>query len=380
MSKYGKYFLQHILWLKDEFCDYYVQDHTWCPQDILDVPCIIFDFREDAQQWLHQCVKNDRITAIRRLRRFLAYECLEYIQVHRLNDQQVIQAAARQLTLRVHKIVIKPGFGWAVQLNHSAEPVLPVTVEPEPQVDSLLAELKGHLDGLVAEQQKKYDQYEARLAAMSLEQRAAAYSQKAGSGIYDGTLGGIVDLVKAAPGIFSGYLKILAQAAALPAQAARLTARAMAEGDIGVLTQEIDRIATSISQNIDQALEYKAMLQIVFSDEQTMEILYDFAERYYKATHPLERTQMGASALSDVVVTIILALLTAGVGAAANILSKSARLAKAARLLRKIATVLKRTGSHHRLPKKHLDAGPGSGTLAKATQAKKSGIPEIQIT
>jgi hypothetical protein len=37
MSRYGKYFLEHLLRLEDSFCDYYVQSHFWGCPEILDV-------------------------------------------------------------------------------------------------------------------------------------------------------------------------------------------------------------------------------------------------------------------------------------------------------------------------------------------------------
>ena len=53
------------------------------------------------------------------------------------------------------------------------------------------------------------------------------------------------------------------------------------------------------------------------------ELLTDFAKRYYKATHPLELTKMGVSGSGDIILTIILIIFTAGVGAAAKCGHKS---------------------------------------------------------
>ena len=72
MSRYGKYFLQHLLWLEDEYCHYYVQGDTWGYQDIIDVECVIFEFRDDAESWILQCVNWDRHMSLRSLRNFLA--------------------------------------------------------------------------------------------------------------------------------------------------------------------------------------------------------------------------------------------------------------------------------------------------------------------
>jgi outer membrane biosynthesis protein TonB len=107
-------------------------------------------------------------------------------------------------------------------------------------------------------------------------------------------------------------------------------------------------------------------------------MLYKFADRYWQATHPIERTKMGASAVTDIVVTVILAIITAGVGAVANIAAKSTRLVKVAKLLKKIAAVLKKTSPDIKI----LDRGKGD--IKKSKSSKKTptttnkGVPKVK--
>jgi hypothetical protein len=116
---------------------------------------------------------------------------------------------------------------------------------------------------------------------------------------------------------------------------------------------------------------------VLFQDEELYAMLYDFSERYWDATHPVERTRMTASAASDILVTLILAIFTAGVGAAVNVAAKSGKLGKAAKLLKKITETIKRTGSRHQVPKK--DLGDGAETIAgTGSGAGKGGIPEVE--
>jgi hypothetical protein len=76
-------------------------------------------------------------------------------------------------------------------------------------------------------------------------------------------------------------------------------------------------------------------------------------------------------------VTLILAISTAGVGAAANVAAKSGKLAKAGKLLKKITETIKRTGNRHQVPKK--DLGGGGGTTARTgSVARKGGVPEVE--
>jgi hypothetical protein len=112
-------------------------------------------------------------------------------------------------------------------------------------------------------------------------------------------------------------------------------------------------------------------------------MLGDFAQSYWEATHPLERTEMGTTAASDIVVAVLLAIVTAGVGAAAGVAAKAPRLARLARLLEKLAGILKSTGAIHQLPKKEVPgsvAATARGGISKPSlrNARRGGMPEVQ--
>jgi hypothetical protein len=385
MSKYDKYFLPHILYIQDHFCKFYVQRPDWCPHEILDVACIILDHPEDAQELIRQCLEYEQYTTMRSLRVFLSDDCSECYQVHRMDDLQVIQAVALQLTMRAFKIVIEPKDDWAVEIDaYSGQPHLPISVQAAPDPETIFEEIKQELDGLVAEQQQKYDQYEAMLAKMTQAQKSALYSKKAGSGLYKGTIGGIVDLAKAIPGFYVGYLKTLWRIRTLPRDASRMLLDALISGDTSPIEDQIDLIVKPVAQTFDQADRLKSMLMVLFGDERTMAMLGDFAQRYWDATHPLERTEIGATAASDIVLTILLAIMTVGVGAAANVAAKAPRLAKLAKLLEKLAGILKSTGSRHHLPTKEVPGSAaattrgGSSKPSSRNARQGGGMPEVQ--
>jgi YD repeat-containing protein len=180
---------------------------------------------------------------------------------------------------------------------------------------------------------------------------------KAGSGLYEGTIGGIVDLAKAIPGFYGGYLKTLWRIRNLPQEASEMLLEDFLAGDSFHIEAQIDLIVKPVAQTFDQADRLKSMLMVLFGDKRTMSMLGDFAQRYWDATHRLGRTEIGATAASDIVVTLLLAIMTVGVGAAANVAAKAPRLAKLAKLLEKLTGILKSTGPLHHLPTREL---PGS--------------------
>jgi hypothetical protein len=383
MNRYSKYFLQNILWLDDGFCQYYLQEATWGQNEILDVESVVFNWTEEAEQWLHQCASYDPVTTLRHLRVFLADDCQDYFDVHKMSDKRVLHAAARYLSMNAHTLVIEPRMGWAVQVNEeTAEPVQPISVEPEPDISHLFTELQRDLNAMVAEQQQKYNAYEAKMANMNEAEKALFYSENAGGAVYDSAIGDTVDLVgtaiKGFPNFFKGYLKTLWKVAQTPNKMAKTIARAVAAGNMNPIKEEIDKIVEPVARTYHQAAEYKSMLTILFSEPVTHDMLYKFADQYWQATHPIERTKMGASAVTDIVVTIILAIISAGVGAVANIAAKSTRLVKVAKLLKKIAAVLKKTSPGTKI----LDRGKGGANKAKNANktptTTQKGVPEVK--
>jgi hypothetical protein len=306
-----------------------------------------------------------------------------------MDDRQVLHAAAEELTDSMSRVVVHPTIGWAVKApGHADFPVLPLGVEAEPELDGLLLELQACLDDLVAEQQQQYKQYEARLARMSPEERELFYSRNTGDAVYDTIIDDTWQTLKAAPavlekaarafpGFYKNTLKTLWKIALTPSRMGILIGQGIATGNYNPLQQEIDSIVTPLAATREQALEYKSMLTVLFQDEEIYAMLYDFAERYWDATHPVERTRMTASAVSDVLVTLIIAIFTAGVGVAVNVAAKAGKLGKAAKLLKKITETIKRTAGRHQVLERNLEGGGGT-TARTGSVARKGGVPEVE--
>ncbi len=381
-SRYDKCFLQHILYLEDDFCQYYVQDDFWGRQEILDVEYVVFDWEEDAEEWMAQCINWDRYDAISRLRRFLAADCLTQYQVHRMNDRQVVRTAARELCSYAMRTVIKPRIGWAVQVDPvTRQPVPAIAVAPADDIDGMLAELKTYLDAMVAEARKKNKEHQAALAGRNSAEVALYYSGNAGDAVFQNqvadTWDDLVSAVKKFPGFYKGFLKAHLKLFQFPGKMAQLTTQALYTGDMNPLKEEIDKIVNPVVHGYEQAMHYKSILTILLGDQQTYELLWDFAQRYYDASHPVELARLGATAAADIVVTIVLALVSYGIGAAANIAAKSTRLVKVAKLLEKIALAIKKTKRARALVEHTEEASARTGEIAKRAKRTRKGTPDI---
>ena len=380
MSRYGKYFLQNLLCLEDALCHYYVQDDSWGRQEILDVEYIIFDWDDDAETWLIQCAEHDPYTTMSRLRSLLAEDCLTQYQVYRMNDQQVVRTAARELSNNAYRMVIEPKIGWAVRVDPvTGEPVQPIAVEAAPDIDDMLDELRVELDGLVDDQKNNYRKWEAKLADMSDAEKAALYGKKAGGGLYNATIGSLVDLVKAAPGLAKKAASAWWKFKTYPLRLAQITAQAIKTGSMDPLQKEIKAKLGPVVRGAKQLQHFTSMTMVLLGEETTRDMLLDFVDRYWHNTHPLEKTELGTEAASEVVINILLAIFTAGAGVAANVAAKSGRLIKVAKMLERVAGFLKRMKSLGRLPKKRAGLGKGepkanakAGALGKGPEQPKT--------
>ncbi|MEJ2158411.1 MAG: toxin glutamine deamidase domain-containing protein [Desulfobacteraceae bacterium] len=329
-----------------------------------------------------RCINWDRYDAITRLRRFLAADCLTHYQVHRMNDRQVVRKAARELCRYARRTVIKPRIGWAVQVDPATrQPVPTIAVEPADDIDGMLAELKTHLDAIVAEAQKKKEQHQAALAGKNSAEVALYYSENTGDAVYQdqvvGTWDMLVSAVKKFPGFYKGFLKAHLKLFQFPGKMAQLTTQALYTGDMNPLKQEIDKIVDPVVHGYEQTMHYKSILTILLSDQQTYALLWDFAQRYYDASHPVELARLGATAAAEIVVTIVLALVSYGIGAAANIAAKSTRLVKVAKLLEKIALAIKRTKRSRALLENAEEAAAKTSKTAKQAKRAKKGMPDV---
>ncbi|NNK02239.1 MAG: hypothetical protein HKP58_17645 [Desulfatitalea sp.] len=241
-----KYALNQILELKDGFCHYRVQNKHFLTEEILDVTHLVYRDAAYAEKMLWICVHRNPQQVIRSLRYFLTHECMANF-VFKMDDRRVVRETAKNLVLKRYRVVLEPGHGWAARVNDvTGEPLLPAAMEPEPELDNLLAQINHILDDLVAGQREKYNAYEARLAGLTDAERAALYAQAAGGGLWEATGGGLIDMIQAAPGavarmvkafpgISMGYLKTLQRIALMPARLSALTAEAIMTGSTGPL-------------------------------------------------------------------------------------------------------------------------------------------------
>jgi hypothetical protein len=283
-----------------------------------------------------------------------------------MNDRQVVRTAARELCMNAYRMVIEPKIGRAVRLDpETQEPAQPIAVEGAPEIDGMLDKIKVELDALVAGQKQNYTQWEARLAKMSDAEKAALYGKKAGGGLYNATIGSIVDLVKAAPGLAKKGATVWWRFHTYPLRLADITAQAIRTGSTDPLQKELRTKLGPVVQSAQQLKHFTSMTMVLLSEPATRDMLLDFVERYWDNTHPLEKTEMGAEAASDVAVTILLAIFTAGVGAAANIASKSGRLVKVAKMLEKLGGV-----KTHKILQKAAQEAKKTGQRKSRTKSK----------
>jgi hypothetical protein len=102
-----------------------------------------------------------------------------------------------------------------------------------------------------------------------------------------------VDLAKAFPGFYAGYIKTLWRIRNLPQEASKMLLQALITGDTSHIVAQIDQIVKPVAQTFDQADQLRSMLMVLFGDERTMAMLGDFAQCYWDAPTPWNATKLG---------------------------------------------------------------------------------------
>ena len=109
LPRYDRYFLSHVLWLKDHRAEYLVQDKWLRAEDIFGVELKTFSGHEEAVKWLGGCMVHDPLT-MHKLRKFLAEKAPRGYLVHRMSNPYVIDEIARTLMKYRYPIVVRPNF------------------------------------------------------------------------------------------------------------------------------------------------------------------------------------------------------------------------------------------------------------------------------
>lgn len=172
------------------------------------------------------------------------------------------------------------------------------------------------------------------------------------------------------------YLKTLWKVTLAPGRMSMLTAEALATGSMNPLKEEIDKIVIPVARTYDEAQRYKAILTILLSNPQTHEILWDFSQQYYEATHPIDLARMGAKAATEVMLDILLAIVSAGTVAALNATAKTVKLVKVAKILEKMAFIIKRISPESKMVNKIGDLLKAERKTVKATRRTKKLLPD----
>jgi hypothetical protein len=329
MSRYSLYFLAHTIGLEDHYCQYYVQDARWCHDDIFEVPCMQFFHEEEAEQWLRECIAYNPEETLTGLRRYLSDDGRQGYSVYRMNDDAVMRAVARELALHGFKVVIRPKHGVAVEIaDNFAGNGFPLGLYLAPDLDTQLSTLAKHLEALVHDQQHRT----ASLLDLPAEDRTEEIEAAPGQ---------LARAVTAFPGFHPSLIRELTHIGQAPVRICATEQQASISNGRGHLHAQVEKVATALHSNREQALACCAMLTPLLTDFETMQVVQDFAQRHLTATHAHERGQLGISTPADMVTALVLALALMHSGRAEAIVAQSPILAKASGQLQLLACALK---------------------------------------
>ncbi|WP_444929141.1 RHS repeat-associated core domain-containing protein [Microbulbifer sp. SSSA002] len=124
-------------------------------------------------------------------------------------------------------------------------------------------------------------------------------------------------------------------------------------------------------QQLELALD---VTQLIYDDPALRDIIFRFAQDYVKAQHSLEITEMAGGGAFEIILTIVLAAVTGGVGAAAAMV-KNARLLKSFKNVGELMLDLAKLKKQRLLAAKESGAKGGSASFSDFSSSEAA-VPE----
>ncbi len=232
------------------------------------------------------------------------------------------------------------------------------TLEDEQKLIALRASLNQALSGMISEVKAKAALQDALFEQASFFEQWAIRSGAVMTGVYQGgetLISGLTDL--AALSLELHYNAFTA---------AQHLFSALQRADIYRIKVQLETLLSASEKSFQQLSDAFDLLVIVITDEPTREMLVSFPENYVDAHSIVDKHRIGGIFLFE----ILLAVLTAGAGAAVSAASKSKYVVKANQSLLDIADILKRKQLNQQKSK----------ALVEGENALTTKAPEPQVT
>jgi hypothetical protein len=196
--------------------------------------------------------------------------------------------------------------------------------EPDPR-NELRVKIRNALMAIVAGERAEADMYQKQMDKETTVMKGVIYTGAFMQGVGSSAWGMVVWL-KEVSDVVNPFVKMQHHARALQAaweseDFTKTYSETYVKGEKRELVEALGFDPTQITeQQIDEAM---AMANLVIEDPSLRDMLYQFVKDYAEAQHAIEITNVAGTAAFELILTIIMAAVTGGVGAVAAIGSKA---------------------------------------------------------
>ncbi|GAB2197565.1 RHS repeat-associated core domain-containing protein [Sessilibacter sp. MAH4] len=242
-------------------------------------------------------------------------------------------ARAEDINIHVVRLGIEDRMGKALFLAFLSKRIVvnaaPLNnYENEERSANLKVQIRQALQKIIAEEKREAAAIEAKLSKQGWWEKTKTYSGALGDGLYEAGKGLAI------------WAKDVAEVAAYVnpvRQAVVITGSLIEQGELsweslekanntyltGAKKEIVDVLGFDPSaltaEQFDMALE---VATLIYNDSGLRSIFYKFAKDYAAAQHSLELTEMAGGGVFEIILTVVLAAVTAGAGAVASLGSK----------------------------------------------------------
>ena len=213
--------------------------------------------------------------------------------------------------------------------------------EAKAQLEDAKKELKSYLDGIISATQSRAKRLDAQLNKLDVLTKGTVLTGAFIAGLYDE----VASIAETAIMVAESGIELVGDIHEVQID----IVNNLISGNIDATKQQLEELVTYGEDTLEDMQEAYDTLQLLYTDDDIKNMLMGFPEQYFSVMPTVEQ----AGAFSSLALSLLLALVTGGAGAAVSAAARAPMFIKAANKIQDITALLKKIKLHRKQSKPH---------------------------
>jgi len=213
--------------------------------------------------------------------------------------------------------------------------------EAKAQLDTAKAELKEYLAGIISATQSRAKRLDAQLNELDVLTKGTVLTGAFIAGLYDE----VASIAETAIMVAESGIELVGDIHEVQID----IVNNLISGNIDAAKQQLEELVTYGEDTLEDMQEAYDTLQLLYTDDDIKNMLMGFPEQYFSVMPTVEQ----AGVFSSLALSLLLALVTGGAGAAVSAAARAPMFIKAANKIQDITALLKKVKLHRKQSKPH---------------------------